>query len=189
MSSQIASIVSLAVALIAVCVAAWQIRSNVVRAKKANVLPAISESIGEFRSQSFRASMRKLLSAAPASPQPGRFDEIPDDWREDAYRICYFFEYLAAFIAFDIIEESLIISLMGSQVVQVWTAMEPFTENERRYRERTYPVDASTDFLPHLEWLVGRIQELGGPRAPARLRSHVGIPPHQSVQVAQAPGA
>ena len=189
MSSQVASLVSLVVALIAVCVAAWQIRSNVVRAKKANVLPAISESIGEFRSMEFRARMRKLLSAAPASLHPGRFDEIPDDWREDAYQICYFFEYLAAFIAFDIIEESLIISLMGAHIVQVWAAMEPFTNSERRYRERTYPVDASTDFLPHLEWLVQRIQDLGGPRAPATLRSRVGIPPREPAEVAQVPEA
>jgi hypothetical protein len=188
MSSQITSLISVVFALIAVCIAVWQVRSNVERAKKANVLDAISQSIGEFRSESFRGSMRNLLSNAPKSP-PGRFDEISADWREDAYTICYFFEYIAAFIGFDIIEGNLIISLMGSQIIQAWVAMEPFTESERRYREQTYPPDASIDFLPHFEWLVGRIRELGGSRAPSRLRSRFGVQPRRPLPAVQAPAA
>ena len=82
--------------------------------------------------------MRRLLSAAPMSG-PVRFDEIADDWREDAYRICYFFEYIGAFIAFDVIEESLTISLMGSQVVQVWSAMEPYTGVPRSWGATSPP--------------------------------------------------
>ncbi|HEY6497458.1 MAG TPA: hypothetical protein VIZ43_29620 [Trebonia sp.] len=150
--------------------------------------PWKAESIGEFRTQSFRASMRRLLSAAPTGG-PARFDEIADDWREDAYRICYFFEYIGAFIAFDVIEESLIISLMGSQVVQVWSAMKPYTESERLYRTREYPPDTSTDFLPHFGWLADRIEREGGAHAPERFHRGVGIPPQPPVAVTRTPAA
>jgi ferritin-like protein len=182
-ASQVLSVVSLVVALLAVSVAVWQIRSNVERSKKTSVIDVVADRVDEFRSDPFRASLRNMLSNSSAIPSGCPFEEIPETWRDDAYKICYYFENIAAFIVFDIIEEDLIISLMGSQIMQVWVTMGPFIESERRYRQHAFPPDASTDFLPHFQSLVNRIRDLGGTRAPSKLRARAGIRPPRPISV------
>ena len=171
MPSQIIAIISLVVAL---SVAIWQVRVNIRRAKKANVLPVTSAAIEEFRSESFRESLQELIISAQRNPPPVvGFEQVADDWRKHAYKICYFFEYLGALILFDIVEEDLIISLMSTQALQVWEIIEPYRSAELAYRRNTLPPNVPNAFLPHYEWLVRRIGDMGGPEAPSMIREHI----------------
>jgi len=85
--SQIIAIISLVVAL---SVAIWQVRVNIRRAKKANVLPVTSAAIEEFRSESFRESLQELIISAQRNPPPVvGFEQVADDWRKHAYKEGY----------------------------------------------------------------------------------------------------
>jgi len=166
---------SVLIALSAVAVAVWQVDQSAKNVKKSNSLPALSEVSQEWRSPELRASCVRLLAGLDGRPADGGFDGLPDDLRDSAYEWSFFCEYLGMLIASDLVPEELIISFMGTQIMQVWHALTPHILSERRLRAGTLEPDTPADFLPHYEHLVARIVELGGRSATPRLRRRIGI--------------
>jgi hypothetical protein len=176
MDSNILSLASVIIAFGAVTVATWQARANARSAEHSHTLPVISETFREFRSAEFRTRISYVVTKVPATTRGARgFSSLPRRWREDAYEVCYFFDYLGALVKFGIIRKELAISMWGTGIMQVWLAAEPLISMERDYRGKTYPKGISPGFLVYYEDLVCRIMDSGGQDAPRRIQQRSGL--------------
>jgi hypothetical protein len=167
--------VSLAIALAAVAVATWQVRAAAKSTERSNAIPVLSELSREVRSAEFRHSLVTLLTTTPEAPPAGGFDELPLDWREHAYRVCYFFDYLGVLVSKGIISANTIVSWIGTWIMRVWIVMQPCILAERRHRENAYPQHTPCGFLPNFENLVGIILQNGGSAAAERIQLEAGL--------------
>ena len=165
MLSEIISLVSIVLALVAVCVSAWQTRSSIQHARHSRSLPVIAELFREWRSQEFRKSVHSLLTLPSSKVSSYGFLSLPEDRREDAYKVCYFFDYIGTLVAFGIISQDIVISTMGTQIMQVWSAMYPAIENERDRRSKTFPANTPPGFLTFYGHIVACIESSGGSEA------------------------
>lgn len=175
MEAYLFNFISLAVALGAVAVATWQVRMAARSSERTNAIPVLSEVSREVRSAKFRASLDKLLSETPDPPPPGGFKELPLDCREDAFRVCYFFDYLGLLASKGIISENTIVSWIGTWIMQVWIVMQPCILAERSHRLSTFPESTPCGFLPNFENLVRVIIERGGKEVATQIQESTGI--------------
>jgi hypothetical protein len=173
--SAIISLVSIALALAAVCVAAWQVRVNAKSAEKSNALPVISEAFHEWRSYELNSALTRLLAIKNEHLALDSFDELPPGLRNDAYEICYFFDYMGTLAVYDIAPEDIIIGVMANRIVQVWITMYPLIVNERNHRLETYPPEAPHGFLAYFEHLVKWIEANGGQKAAHLAQQRAGL--------------
>lgn len=173
--AQILSLISVGVALAAVWVAVWQVRENARNVARSNSLPVLSQLASTWRSSEMRGYRDRLLSGLPAPPDAQGFAGLPRDFRDSAEQFCFFCEGLGLAIAVGLVPENFIISLMGTQIVEVWRVMEPYIMGERDCRARTSADCVPSEFLPHYEHLVARILELGGRDAGANIRRELGV--------------
>ncbi len=170
MIQSIISSISALIAVTAVSVAVWHVRVSTRAAEKSNAMYIVSQIFGEWRSISFHKHRTYLLSHSRRKPPVSNFESLPRAWRESAYTVCYFCDYVGMLAAYDIIKEDLIIGVMCTQLMQVWNVMEPYIKAERKYRAETFPSDTPPGFLPYYENLVERIRELGGSKAAAHIQ-------------------
>jgi hypothetical protein len=156
-------------------VSAWQARSNIQDARHSRSLPVIAEIFKEFRSREFRESLHNLLTLSSDKTTGGGFGALSEDRQEDAYRVCYFFDQIGVLVAFRIVHEDIVVAIMGTQIVQVWSVMFPLIESERKYRSETYPSNAPSGFLAFYEHLVTCVYALGGREAAIMIRKRIGV--------------
>lgn len=175
MISNIVSLISVLVAIAAVWVATWQVRASAKSTERSNALPVLSEIFAEWRSTEFRQSIMYLLNEIPGGVLDDGFESLPEEWREHAYKVCYFLDYLGILVVYGIMNEETIIGMMGTRIIQLWRAMEPYIMAERRYRIRTYPPDAPPGFLVYYEHLVRRTIDLGGHDAAMQIQRQTGV--------------
>ena len=175
MLSEIISLISVILALVAVCVSAWQARSNIQGARHSRSLPVIAEIFKEFRSREFWESMYNLLTLSSDKMAVGGFRALSEDQQEDAYKVCYFFDQIGALVAFGVVREDIVVAIMGTQIVQVWSVMFPVIKNERIHRSETYPSNAPSGFLGFYEHLVTCIDALGGREAAIIIQRRIGV--------------
>ena len=175
MLSEIISLISVILALVAVCVSAWQTRTNMRDARHSRSLPVIAEIFREFRSREFRESLHNLLTLSSDKTTGSGFRALSKDRQEDAYRVCYFFDQIGVLVAFGIVHEDIVVAIMGTQIVQVWSVMFPLIESERKYRSKTYPSNAPSGFLAFYEHLVTCVYALGGREAAIMIRKRIGV--------------
>ena len=117
----------------------------------------------------------RLLGGPPVPPDGQGFAGLPSDFRDSAEQFCFFCEGLGLAIAAGLVPENFIISLMGTQIVEVWLVIEPCIMDERDYRARKSGDCVPSEFLPHYEHLVARILELGGRDAGVNIRRELGV--------------
>jgi hypothetical protein len=115
------------------------------------------------------------MSKEPEVPSRGGFDALPEDWRESAYAVGYFFDSLGVLVAHGIISEKLILGSTGTTVMRMWEILHPFIESERSWRASTYASSISPGFLRYFEHLVARNYELGGREAASRIQLEIGL--------------
>jgi hypothetical protein len=167
LSSQIAAIISLLIALTAVCVAAWQVRTSARLTVNSNSLPTITRVFEEWRSERFRDHVDNLKKHSSDAPTSGGFDALPDEWRYSAYAVGYFFDYVGTLMLFNLIDEDIIIGQLASQAVLLWRILEKHILGEREHREATYPPGTSSGFLKFYEHMIAEIMNRGGENAAA----------------------
>jgi hypothetical protein len=175
LAAEITSIASVVIALAAVCIAWFQIRTGVKSTQRSNTLPVMSSLIDEFRSPDFHQSLLHLLEEMGSRAPDGGFDRLPRKLRNDAYKVCYLFEYLGALVAYGLVNEDILLSLMATPIKQVWTVMKPVIDGERKHRTDDYPPDTPAGFLVHYDYLVRRIHQLGDSRAAFNIQKRVGL--------------
>jgi hypothetical protein len=185
--SGIVSLISVILAFFAVSVSAWQARANMQHARRSRSLPVIAEIFKEYRSKEFRKSIHNLLSPSSLSLSSEKtagygLMRLSEDRREDVYKVCYFFDYIGTLVAFGIIREDIVIAVMGTDIMRVWSAMSKVIKNERDHRLKLYKdSDVPPGFLVFYEHLVTRIEALGGSEAATRIQRRIGVrrPPTQ----------
>jgi hypothetical protein len=154
-NSELLGTVSLAIALMAVVVAVWQVRAHAVATERANSLPVASDVFNEFRSQSFRSHLSKVWSETPSDVPDGGFGALPAGWRESAYEVAYFFEHLGILVAYELVPEDLIVDFSANAVVRSWRTLDPFIQKEREHRRQgSATAGISPNFVSHFEHLA-----------------------------------
>lgn len=155
MNSVILGIGSLAIALVAVVVAIWEVRASATSTERSNSLPLASEAFKEFRSQEFQAHLRKIWNEAPSNVSEDGFQSLPEDWRDSAYRVAYFFEYLGILVAYELVSKDLVVDFSANLLGRSWHILEPFIRRERVYRQKSSAISGiSPGFVTHFEHLV-----------------------------------
>lgn len=86
MNNSLLGVGPLIIALTAVAVAIWNVRTNTAVAERANSLPVVSAVFDEFRSQEFQAHLRSVWNEAPTNIPEGGFQSLPHDWREGIWQ-------------------------------------------------------------------------------------------------------
>ncbi|MGH3972511.1 MAG: DUF4760 domain-containing protein [Pseudonocardiaceae bacterium] len=145
---------SLIIAITAVVVAVLQVRASAVAAERANSLPVASDAFNEFRSQEFQAHLQKVWNKAPLSAPEGGFQSLQEDWRDSAYTVAYFFEYLGVLVAYELVPEDIIVDFSANLLARSWYALEPFIRQGRLYRLKANTSGISPGFVTHFEHLV-----------------------------------
>lgn len=112
--NQMLGVMSVLIALAAVGVAVWQARHNARSSANANALPIIAALFNEVRSNEFRQHLKRLATEDPGDPPDGGFEGLPEEWRNSAYTVSYFFDYLGVLAANKIVDEKLIIDANGT---------------------------------------------------------------------------
>jgi hypothetical protein len=158
--SSVVNLISVGVALVAVAVAVWQVRTSTERAERALSLPIITEIAREIRSSEFRQNFIYLQNTVLPVPDSGGFESLPEEFREQAYQICYFFDYLGILVLYGIITEDMVVDWVGTRLVLIWATMRPFIEAEREHRRITYPPETPPGFLLHFEHLIKETERL-----------------------------
>ncbi len=174
-SGQLISLASAALALATVCVAAWQVRASIKNVGKSNALPVIAEIFQEWRSDRFNSSLRRLLGIRNAYLMRKNFNALPRRLRRDAYEVCYFFDYLGTLVLHDIVSDDIVIGVMATRLVQVWTTMKPLILNEREHRLSHLPAGVPRGFLVYYEYLVKLVEAKGGENAARIAQQRAGV--------------
>lgn len=175
MGSQAVAVISLLIALAAVCVAAWQVRVSARLTINSNSLPAIERVLEEWRSDVFRGHVANLKKRSSDAPTAGGFDALPDEWRDSAYTVGYFFDYVGTLMLFKLVDEDIVIGQLSSQAVVLWRILEGHVLSEREHREATNPPGASSGFLKFYEHMIAEIIDRGGEDAAARVQQAKGL--------------
>lgn len=125
-----------AIALVALGFAAWQIRADRIGSEKSNSLPVASSAFNEFRSQTFQDHLRTVWNEAPSVIPEDGFQSLPTQWRNSAYEVVYFFEYLGILVAYELVPKELVVDFSANLIVRSWNALEPFIQQERLHRKK-----------------------------------------------------
>lgn len=173
--SNLVNLASLLIALTAVCVAVWQVRASSKNSELSNALPIVSEIMHEWRSSDFRSDVLYIIEHSPRDKRGKGFGSLSIRWRDRAYRVCYFFDYVGVLASLGIVSDELVISMMGTRIIQIWQVLEPYIERERQFRAETYPQGVPPGFLVYFEHIVTRILDLGGQQAAARIQQRTGL--------------
>lgn len=175
MNTGLTPIVSVVIAFMAMLVAVWNVRNARASVRKSNTVPIVAELFREYRSEEFRAHATRVLTAPPRGDASGGFEALPDAYRQSAYHICYFFDYLGVLVAFDVVRRDIILGSISTQMVMTWRALDEFIEGERQYRHAALPDDVSHGFLNYFEGLVALIDELGGNQISEIINKRIGL--------------
>ena len=175
LDSQIISLASTSLAFATVCVAAWQVRVSTKSTDKSNALPIISEIFREWRTSEFNKASRRLLGIRRSYLDRENFNALPRGLRRDAYKVCYFFDYLGVLVLYDIVRQDIIIGVMATRLTQVWSTMSPIIEKERGYRIDNYPPETPPGFLVYYEHLVKLVEASGGNNAARIAQQRAGV--------------
>jgi hypothetical protein len=138
-------------------------------------LPAITRVLDEWHSDIFRNHVANLKKHSSDAPTAGGFDVLPDEWRDSAYTVGYFFDYVGSLMLFKLIDDDIVIGQLSSQAVILWAILEKHIISERKHREETNPPGASAGFLKFYEHMVAEIMNKGGENAAAKVQRAKGI--------------
>jgi hypothetical protein len=144
------------VAVAALVISFWQGSRARLLTKQANAGPVMASVYGQFRDKSFRRAVNRLR-AMPMESATGGFTGLPDDFQDDAYTVCYYFEYIGLLVYFRHLDRDLVLGSMSTQLVEVWRIMQPWIAGERAVRESVKDPYRGSRFLPHYEHLVALI--------------------------------
>jgi hypothetical protein len=171
-ASAIISIVSLLIAISAIAVAVWHVRTAKRVANKANSLPVVTTLFDQFRSEAFQEHIEVILTTQPdpsSWPEPsewphghsnpgfgGELRRDKDPWRWSALQVAYFFEYLGVLVAHRLIPTEIVVDATANVTARTWAVIEPFIRAERARREKIHAGNprVSRGFVRHYEHLV-----------------------------------
>jgi len=152
------AVISLAVSGVALILSSLLERRSSSIAFHAKEIPVAADVFREFRSPGFRAAMERMAHPRDTPPDAG-FQGLSEDERDEAYTVCYFFEYLGVLVAFQHVSEDMALGTMATQLTQTWTRMLPWIEGERRLRRDQHGPGTGSLFLPYFEHLVARLEQ------------------------------
>jgi hypothetical protein len=153
--SFILSIIVIVISLGAVGISALLVVRQIRFQRHANEVP-IAITIGqEYRTAEFQQAFNYVTKTLAEDHHVGLgLTNLLADSGDYALRVARFFTWLSGLVFFDIVDEELIVGLLGSPINRSWEALEPYILQERV--AQGYP-----DAYVFYEDLVCRIRERG----------------------------
>lgn len=120
--------------------------------EQANLLPIMTEILGEFRIPEFRIHrdyvVTRLWLECPS--EENGFTRLPDEAKSHVYAVAGFFNTVGALVANGMISSLAVSSYMGGSALRTWEKLEPYIRHERRIR----PDENYHAFFEHLICLL-----------------------------------
>jgi hypothetical protein len=175
MISEIVSVVSILIALVALLVTMWQTRENSRYSAAMNSSPIVAAIWSEWRSEEFREHMINVVNSVPETWPTGGIRDLASNYRDSAYAVIYYFNQVGTLVAFNLVSEELIIGVLGSWIMRTWRTLEPLIMREREIRSKAHTADAPPNFSDYYEHLVQRVLDLGGRDAMDNIQKRIGL--------------
>jgi hypothetical protein len=125
-------------------------------ARQANAGPVMASVYSQFRDPGFRSAIT-ALRVAQEHDLDHDFSHLLAGLQDNAYTVCYFFEYIGLLVAFHHLDQELVLNSMSTQLIDVWRIMRPAIAQERKSRSRSTDLYDGKRFLPHYEHLIALI--------------------------------
>ncbi len=126
--------ISLASLATSTLLAARQARS----ADRANQLPIIIEMLDRHTTQSFYLKEEKIWEELPSRDPNLGVTRLPADIRGEVIEVSFFYQMLGYLLAFEVVDENVVILPIRYRLEKTWTAIRPFVESERVLRGDPY---------------------------------------------------
>jgi hypothetical protein len=119
----------------------------------ANLLGALTDILGEFRTLEFKRHLafvkRELQARYPS--QGGGIESLPEDALAHVQPVMGFFGAVGTLVANGVIDRVVVASYMGGSTLDAWSQLAPYIQNERKHRgdENYYKFFEHLAFIAH----------------------------------------
>ncbi|MFI5838837.1 hypothetical protein ACIA8K_03865 [Catenuloplanes sp. NPDC051500] len=130
------SIIGLALSVVAIIVSSWTaVRQMIITRKSSNLQATTDVLIAQFGDRTFQADQRYVVTRLREEhdPQLG-IDALPEPATAKAWNVGFMYENLGIMLAFGLVDRRIILSIGNYRLRQVWEALAPYIETERRMR-------------------------------------------------------
>jgi hypothetical protein len=148
--------VALATMLVSVASAVISVRQVRLLGRQ-NLLPVVLDVFKQARTEDFFAARDWIFQhlAKECSTDLG-IDGLPENARKMVRTVCFFYDNLGVFVAFNIVEEDVVLAFFGPGMERHWQILEPYVQQERELRKSSWP---ESSFLVFFEDLVARYRK------------------------------
>lgn len=151
-TSLLLSIIGLIISLGATGISVFLVVRQIRFQRHANEVP-IAISLGrEYRSEEFQLAQNYVLDLLPIEHAPSLgVTGLPAAARNSVVRVVNFFTWLGGLVFFDIVDEELMVGLLGNRTNRAWEVLEPYIVQERETR-------SNPDYLVSTKiWFTGYV--------------------------------
>lgn len=133
LSSLVISIAALTLALTSTLFSIWFNQKQLVQFKKENHFPVVAEVFAKFQKAEFHDQYDYVVNRLRHDHDPSHgllgLPQPAKDWVIDQ---AYFYQTLAALKGLNVLDETDNLGNLHLRIVEVWTAIEPYVDAERR---------------------------------------------------------
>jgi hypothetical protein len=142
------NVASLMAALFAVAISSWLAMRQSAIMRHANEVPLLTETFKEYRSPAFQRNEHYVVTKlAEENPPELGISCLPEEARIAATSLITFFNIMGSVLVFNMIDEALVVPLLGYRANQDWMALEPYILTERRRRAHDAFASYFEDFV------------------------------------------
>ncbi|MFC8519422.1 hypothetical protein [Streptomyces sp. NPDC057257] len=137
-SSVIFNVVTTGIAVVAVVTSVVFSARQARIAQHANHISVMVDLLQEFRSVNFHEQHDYLCTRLGAEHDPaGGVQGLPAEAKAAFYNVVYYYQSFANLAVFELLDETLMVTVLRTRIVSVWQAVRPFVERERELRGET----------------------------------------------------
>ncbi|MEU6146838.1 hypothetical protein ABZ848_41640 [Streptomyces sp. NPDC047081] len=137
-SSVIFNVVTTGIAVVAVVTSVVFSARQARIAQHANHISVMVDLLQEFRSVDFHEQHDYLCTRLGAEHDPeGGVRGLPAEAKAAFYNVVYYYQSFANLAVFELLDETLMVTVLRTRIVSVWQAVRPFVERERELRGET----------------------------------------------------
>lgn len=134
-SSVVFNVVTTAIAVVAVVTSIVFSARQARTAKHANHISVLIDLLREFRSAEFHEQHDYVCTRLAAEHDPANgVRGLPAEAKTAFCSVVYYYQSFANLAVFGLLDQTLLVTVLRTRIVSVWTAVRPFVQRERELR-------------------------------------------------------